>query len=160
MAEKENFVEQALFLEENIPDPATLYYRVHRSYVRAGLRANIFRSQKGSMSTDWCRYSSAEAARLRAKTPADNGIVELNAGKLRKLASEIPSYNLELRHFPTQPNNAEGLAANQAHVNVHPINCQIEETEIRYKLWEICGKKWKIDVDEQVSDSVPPTCSG
>jgi hypothetical protein len=159
MAEKEDLLKQELFLKEEIPDSATLFYRVHRSYVRSGLKHNIFTAKEGAMSTDWCRYSSAESARLRSKTPSENGIVAFNAGKLRALLIETPSYNLEVDHSPIQPNNSRGLPPNQAHTNVRTTNCQIDETAVRYKLWEICGKKWSIDIDEQVCHTPPATCS-
>lgn len=59
-----------------------------------------FRDQGGGMSTDWERYSTPEQTQGRATTPADNGIISLSVGGIRK----IP--NLTVEHTPEDDNRA------------------------------------------------------
>jgi len=52
------------------------------------------------MSTDWEKYSTAQEARNRAKKPNENGVVKLNAGKVRELQG------MSVRHTPESSNRA------------------------------------------------------
>jgi hypothetical protein len=144
---------------ETIPDPSSLFYRVHRNYVRNGLGPHIFSSRSGAMSVDWCRYSSAEESRLRAKTPSDNGVVALKCHEVRSSTSATPLLTLLVEHSPIQANNTGNLPPNRSHTDVKAINCLIEETTVRYKLWNACGRQWKISVDEPVCQNPPAGCS-
>ena len=88
---------------EEIPDEDFLYYRVHRNYVvttGGKLHPGVFIEREGSMSVDWAKYSTAEQARLRAKTPDRNGVLALIAGDVREIEE------LQVRHEPRPANRA------------------------------------------------------
>src|SRR5215208_3921735 len=91
---------------EEIPDSDKLYYRVHKALVPDGrLRPAIFRQQGESLSTDWERYSTPEASRLRARDPSKNGIITMIAGFVRSL-------DMAVEHSPDEENG------NRAHTDV------------------------------------------
>lgn len=121
---------------EIIPDDDSLFYRVHKNKVRSGLGANIFSAVGDGMSVDWSRYSDPTASRLRAKVPADNGIVELGVGAVRSLSQRLRDRQLHVTHDPLDENRSHGL--------IRPIACRIEDVEIRDGLFEIVAAKWTI----------------
>ena len=86
--------------KEDIPNEDDLYMRVHRGFVRNGVPApGVFRDHGKGMSTDWEKYSTPEQTKNRAKKPDENGVVRMNAGKVRS----IP---LEVDHAPVTDNRA------------------------------------------------------
>lgn len=92
---------------EPIPGEERLYYRVHKTSLNdTGVRPGAFRDVGSSMSTDWEKYSTPEESRARARTPADNAIVSLLTGGVRK----IPPLRVE--HSPDPELN------NRAHTDV------------------------------------------
>lgn len=99
---------------ERIPDEDCLYFRVHKGFMdRDGKPIpGAFRNrpgegdETGGMSTDWCRYSTAEESRSRGRVPTDNAVIKLIAGQVR----EIPEQSVE--HSPDSSRN------NRAHTDV------------------------------------------
>ena len=73
------------------------------------------------MSTDWCKYSTPEMTRARARIPSDNGVLSLPVGEVRG----IPG--LSVIHTPDIENG------NRAHTDVKGITCE-RKTEIRVHL--------------------------
>ena len=87
--------------QEVIPDEDSVYYRVHYQLCLEGeIRPNIFREQDGNMSVDWDKYSTPIETRDRARHPAENGVVSLNAGSVRTIRA------LAVEHFPLPPNRS------------------------------------------------------
>lgn len=96
--------------EEAIPDADSLYMRVHRTaFAPSGtVRPEAFRDRDDTgMSTDWSRYATPEETRSRAKVASENGVIAMNAGKVRRIAG------LTVRHSP--------LPDNRAHADVRGV---------------------------------------
>jgi hypothetical protein len=85
---------------EEIPSEHFLFMRIHAMYLKFGDPIGAFKDIEGGMSTDWEKYSTPQEARNRAKKPNDNGIVKLNAGKVRELQG------MAVRHTPEPTNRA------------------------------------------------------
>lgn len=115
---------------EAIPDNDLLYYRVHINNAPDGvLHPGVFREQSGSMSTDWSKFSTPEATRLRAKSgPAVNGVMTLHVGGVRSVSG------LTVDHNP--------LDSNQAHTDVKGIEAkhgtppEVQRVRIRSELFQ------------------------
>jgi hypothetical protein len=87
--------------QENIPDSAAVFMRVHRTYCLEGaLIPGVFRDHEGGMSVDWDRYASAEETRQRARRPDDNGVIALGVGAVRSVEG------LSVAHGPIPANRA------------------------------------------------------
>ncbi|NIR52265.1 hypothetical protein GWO43_27100 [candidate division KSB1 bacterium] len=101
-----------LLESEVIPDEDLLYYNIHKNWIREGeVMPGVFRERgeeelKG-MSTDWCKYSSPQECRNRARKPSDNGVVHFVTKELRYL-------QLKVVHAP--------FRNNPAHTNVKGID--------------------------------------
>lgn len=72
------------------------------------------------MSTDWELYSNPETLLSRAKTPQDNGIVQLISGEVRSITinQEQETDKVNVTHGPI----FGGPYDNQSHTNVMPVN--------------------------------------
>ena len=115
---------------ELIADGDAVFYRVHKSYFVDGvLNPGVFQDRQGGMSTDWSKYSTAQEALLRARTPVANGIMELPVKPVR----DVP---LGVDHRP--------IPENRAHSEV----IGAKDTEARVKLGRIA--RWIIPIQ------VPP----
>lgn len=83
-----------LWTVKNIPDEDNLYMRVHKSMIKGGrISLGVFKNlprPTDGMSTDWQRYSDPEATRQRAlpKIPQNYGVIEINAGEVRKIPNQ------------------------------------------------------------------------
>lgn len=103
---------------EDVPDNDLLFYRVHVSAVRDGEPTpGAFRDRGDSMSTDWSKYSTPRESQLRARTPEDNGIVQLEV----RAVCGIPQI---VEHSP------DYVSDNRAHTSV----IGKKDTEVRFKL--------------------------
>jgi hypothetical protein len=112
---------------EAIPDEDTLYLRVHRNYFLDGeLQPGVFRDHGDGMSTHWSKYcTSASAARMFARHPADNGVVSLLVGAVRATP-------LIVAHTPVQD------PPDRSHADV--IGLKTAEVRLRLldlSVWEI-----------------------
>lgn len=67
-------------------------------------------SRTGAMSTDWCKYSTPEETRSRARKPDRNQIGRLSVNAVRQILEQ------EVEHTPIQ--NHPTLADNRAHTDV------------------------------------------
>ena len=129
---------------EDIPNEASLFYRVPVCHLRPDRRPapGNFRENKGSISTDWEKYSTAAETRARQGRPERFAVMRLLAGGIR----EIPE--LSVLHSPTQ--NVLGLPDNRAHTDVVGLEPHADEkpelgrkerirTELykRFNTWEI-----------------------
>lgn len=111
---------------ELIPNEHFLFMRIHASYMKFGDPLGAFKDIEGGMSTDWEKYSTPQQTRDRARIPNQNGIVKLNAGKIRELQG------MSVTHTP-EP-------MNQAHSEVFG-----EKTpEMRVKLYRL--SEWIINL--------------
>ena len=120
---------------EHIPDEDRLFYRIHKSYIVEGEVVPGAFQERGEddargMSTDWEKYSTAEAAWLRSKFPTDNGIVEFVVGDVRAI-------DLEVAHAPLPDNQAH------SHIKGIPHEGQLK-TQARLKLKRLF--KWSIGI--------------
>jgi hypothetical protein len=97
---------------EEIGNDESLFYRVPVNWLGPTMRSfpGIFRENKGSISTDWERYSSASQTRARQGRPERFAIIRLVAGSVREIDG------LSVVHSPVQ--NIEGLPDNQAHTDI------------------------------------------
>ena len=103
--------------KEAIPDDAKVFMRIHRSWVRGGeLIIGVFQDRGGGMSVDWNKYSTAEETKNRARSPADNGVIGIIAGKICLIDG------LQIEHDPVQENtrDSEGkpIQPNRAHTEI------------------------------------------
>lgn len=122
---------------EEIPDDHKLYMRVHRNnVVNRELTPVALRDHappnggRAGMSTDWCRYSSPEETRQRAKSSPDNyGVVEMVVSVVRAIPGVV------VEHTP-EPKN-------RAHTDVFGDK---KDQEIRVRLTRACH--WVIDPPE------------
>jgi hypothetical protein len=93
-----------MWLVEEIPNEDFLFLRVHKNLLNFGesVPKGVFRDQGDGMSTDWDKYSTAEQTQQRAKRSpaADNGVLKLNVGGIRAIAS------LSVQHEPLPDNRA------------------------------------------------------
>jgi len=114
--------------QEQIPDEERLFMRVHKSLLVDGeLVPGVFREQKGSISTDWERYSTPQQSLARAAKPAENGIIALLTEGVRS----VPPLNVV--HEPRPALN------NRAHTNIYGLSQPPPEAknERRLKLLEM-----------------------
>jgi hypothetical protein len=130
---------------EIIPDPDSLFYRVPVGWLKPGeirVAPGHFRVNKGSMSCDWQKYSTAAETRSRQGAPERFAIIGMIAGKIREIDA------LSVVHSPIQ--GVEGLLDNRAHTSVlglehsaitGAIHGQKEkirtELYVRFHTWEI-----------------------
>lgn len=93
----------ATWEQEEIPDADTLYMRAHRTaFSGAGeLEVTAFRDRDGAgMSTDWGKYATPQETRGRARIPADNAVIAMNAGAVWRVRG------LSVQHSPLPENRA------------------------------------------------------
>ena len=123
--------------KEEIPAEGTVFMRIHRTWIRDGeAMIGVFQNREGGMSVDWNEYSTAEETRLRARRPAENGVISMNVGAIRSIEG------LLVEHDPIQENSldAQGKAVphNRAHTEV--LGEKTEERRVklsRIYSWEI-----------------------
>jgi hypothetical protein len=119
------------FPQEQIPDDANLFMRLHRNWLLDNGEVNpgFFRNRPTSddgMSCDWDKYSTAAQTRERAKNPDVNGVLQFVARDARSLPDQ------RLAHDPQQENRAHSQLFGE------------KTTEIRLKLKRLC--KWAIPI--------------
>ena len=122
---------------ESIPDKDQLYMRVHRMWLRPnnGVSPGVFQDRENmegmqpGMSTDWEKYSTPTESKNRSKDPTKNGIIRMQAGKIRK----VPGQSVE--HKP--------LPENRAHTEVYGDK---DDPEVRLKFTRIY--EWVIPLDD------------
>lgn len=97
---------------EAIPDCDSLFYRVPENFLRADRKPHpgVFSENKGSMSTDWDKYSTAVETRLRAPRPEKFAVLRMIVGRIREIDE------LSVIHSPIQ--NVAGVDDNRAHTDV------------------------------------------
>jgi len=121
---------------EDIPDEDYLYMWVNSKLLiplqaaPSEIPGEIFREHEGAMSTCWDKYATPSDALQWAKNPAENGIITLNVGDIRR----IPP--LEVVYAP------DLIRRIQAHTNVYGVETKGKKSEIRVKLSRIAS--WKI----------------
>jgi hypothetical protein len=129
---------------EEISDRDSLFYRVPVAWLRSDMKVapGLFRENKGSMSTDWEKYSSAAETRTRPGGPERFAVLRLIAGKVREIEE------LTVSHEPVQ--GVEGQPDNRAHTSIYGLESQTlvpadlgRKEKIRaalyerFKVWEI-----------------------
>jgi hypothetical protein len=129
---------------EDIPNPDSLFYRVPTGWLRPDLKVlpGVFKENKGSISTDWEKYSTAPETRARTGKPDKFAILRLVAGQVREIEG------LTVSHLPIQ--NVEGQSDNRAHSDINGLESLTSEkpdlgrkekirTELkqRFSVWEI-----------------------
>lgn len=93
--------DEIVFPPEQIPDADTVLMRAHKTHFSGGtLRPGVFRAQKGSMSVNWSKYATPEETKQQAKNPAENAVLSLLVGGVRKIKT------LDVTHTPTINNRA------------------------------------------------------
>ena len=130
---------------EGIPDPDSLFYRVPVAWLRpADLRVvpGIFRENKGSISTDWEKYSTAVQTRARQGGPERFAVLRMIVGQVREIDG------LSVAHEPIQ--NVDGQPDNRAHSSIYGLESSMSaiadlgrkekiRTELhrKFNTWEI-----------------------
>jgi len=130
---------------EHIPDADSVFYRVPVGFLRADRKPHpgVFRENKGSMSVDWEKYSTAAECRERPGKPERFAVLKLPAQGIRAIS------NLRLDHDPAYFPNAKPPLINRAHAGVIGVACQpfvIEvgyEERVRLELFDL-AKDWEI----------------
>jgi hypothetical protein len=105
-----------LWQVEEIRDTDSLFYRVPVGSLRPGdmqVHPGVFKENKGSMSADWEKYSSAHDTRARQGRPERFAIIRMNVGHIREIEG------LKVLHEPVQ--NVVGKPDNRAHSAVYGI---------------------------------------
>jgi hypothetical protein len=93
--------DEIAFSREQIPDADTVLMRAHKAHFIGGeLRPSVFRAQQGGMSVNWSKYATAEETKQQARNPAENAVLSLLAGGVRKIK------DLNVTHTPTPSNRA------------------------------------------------------
>ena len=98
---------------EDIPDPDSLFYRVAVGWLRPGesrVAPGVFKENKGSISSDWEKYSTAAQTRSRQGRPERFAVIRMVAGLVREIDG------LTVLHSPIQ--NIDGQLDNRAHASV------------------------------------------
>jgi hypothetical protein len=107
---------EAPWEKEEIPGEAFLFMRVHKSQIKNGEPIpGAFKNRPQStdgMSTDWDKYSTADDCRQRARTPADNAVLQLKVEDVRN----IPLQTVE--HTPIYRPTEIPHVINRAHTDV------------------------------------------
>lgn len=119
------------FIVEEIPNEDSLFYRLHKNYLREGeIIPGAFQAKGGEgMSTDWSRYTNAEQSLNRSVSPENNGIISLNVREVRNIE------DLMVKHCP--------IEENQAHSEVYgipekgPFKTRIRASLLKIANWEI-----------------------
>lgn len=103
---------------EYIPDPDGLFYRIPVGWIAPDQKVapGVFKENKGSISTDWEKYSTAPETRARPGRPERFAVVKMIAGEIRA----IPE--LTVTHAPVQ--GIEGQPDNRAHTCIHGLELQ------------------------------------
>ncbi len=129
---------------EDIPNGDSLFYRIPISHLRPDRSPHpgIFRESKGSISTDWEKYSTAAQTRARPGRPERFAVMRLLVNGVRDIRE------LTVSHSPTQ--NIPDLLDNRAHTDIFglepPADAKPElgrkeriRTELykRFNTWEI-----------------------
>jgi len=98
---------------EDIPDEDALFYRVPVGSLNPTdpqVHPGVFRENKGSMSVDWARYSTASETRARTGHAARFAIIKLVTGRVREIDG------VSVQHSPVQ--EEPGQPDNRAHTDV------------------------------------------
>lgn len=130
---------------EEIPDPDSLFYRVSVGWLRPGdlrIAPGLFQENKGSISSDWEKYSTAAQTRSRPGRPERFAVIRMIAGLVREIDG------LRVSHSPVQ--NVEGRPDNRAHTSIlgleSPVSAKPDlgrklkirtELQKRFNTWEI-----------------------
>ena len=128
--------------KENIPDDASLFMRIHKTFITGGdVGPHAFRDHGRGLSVDWNEYSTPQETRSRARTPADNAVIGLVAGAVRAIEA------LMVEHEPIQENafdeKGHAIKPNRAHSEI----LGDKTPEIRVKLSRLWN--WQIRLGEQ-----------
>jgi hypothetical protein len=130
---------------EEIPDPDGLFYRVSIGWLRPGdlrIAPGIFRENRGSISSDWEKYSTAAQTRSRQGRPESFAVIRMIAGFVREIDG------LTVLHSPIQ--NIDPQLDNRAHSSIcgleSPVSAKPDlgrkekirtELQMRFNNWEI-----------------------
>jgi len=91
---------------EIIPDWDRLYHRVHKTFIKShGIEPAAFSNRpqgSKSMSVDWEKYAIPQGTRARGRRPAENAVVQFEAGRVRA----IPGQRVEHSPDPETGNRA------------------------------------------------------
>lgn len=101
---------------EDIPDPDALFYRVPTGWLRPGefdVQPGFFRENKGSMSVDWEKYSTAAETRTRPGSPERFAVIRMIVGMVREIDG------VTVVHSPVQ--DVPGKPDNRAHTSIFGI---------------------------------------
>jgi hypothetical protein len=113
---------------ETIPDADSLFYRVSLGWLRPGnltYHPGIFRENKGSISADWEKYSTASETRARPGRPERFAVIRMIAGQVRGIVG------LTVIHSPTR--NVPGLPDNRAHTCIYGLESHTSPQELGRK---------------------------
>lgn len=100
---------------EKVPVTDLLFIRVHRQWIRddevvPGFFRNNGEGVESALSTDWCKYSTSEECRKRAKNPSVNRVGRMKVGEVLKIPRQ------SVAHTPIQ--NNPKIPDNRAHTDV------------------------------------------
>ncbi len=121
---------------ELIPNEDNLFLRIHGNLLRSDfdftknkVPINVFRTHNEGMSVNWSKYSTPQKTLSEAREPEKNGVIEMNAAKVR----DFPP--LDVIHTPNKENRAHSNVINIPEKGPKKI-------KVRYNLSEI--SKWII----------------
>lgn len=146
-------MESGPWQSEYIPDEDSVFYRVPVGHLKANRlpHPGVFKENKGSMSVDWEKYSSAAQTRARPGKPERFAVLRLSAAAIRAIN------NLSLVHEPTFEPQANPPNINRAHSGVYGVASPLNITEIGYaervrlELFDLVKNRWEIDPDSPVT---------
>lgn len=118
----------ALWEAEQIPDADSLFYRVAVGWLKPGdikIRPNLFKENKGSISTDWEKYSTAAQTRSRPGGGERFAVIRMVAGEVREIEG------MTVVHSPVQ--NVSGQVDNQAHTSIFGLEASLGTIELGHK---------------------------
>lgn len=148
---------------EEIPDPDSLFYRVSIRWLRKDLKVapGLFSENKGSISSDWEKYSSPTDTRARQGRPEQYAVIRMVAGRVREIKE------LTIKHSPVH--NVPGQVDNRAHTDIfgllsregdrpdlgRKLRIRLALYE-RFSTWEIAPNA-PVDLRDQGSNSQSPS---
>jgi hypothetical protein len=125
---------EVAFAVEKIPDDDKLFYRIHKTSLKQGggiipgAIKMIGDGKERGMSTNWSKYSDAEALKSVAKKPEDNGVISFIASIVRSTKDAI------VEHDPKVYNRSHS----------HILWDDANETKVRLKLSNSDYYSWEI----------------
>lgn len=132
-------VSDEIWEAEDIPSDDALYVYVHCQWIRNGrIVPGFFKNrpdeETGAMSTDWCKYSTPDETRHRARKLGVNGVGRLHVEAVWKIGADT-AFHQTVVHTPIQ--HSPDFPDNRAHTDVRGPK-ETADLDVQFQFSEIC----------------------